>query len=133
MRPASKKVNRWLCIPIRLPFKRKKAENEDIQLDRSIRGGPTPAPALKALELKLVEKRDRIAELEQEYRKIKTEADALAVAKKNVEDEIRVAKELLEMREKELDRKDADTQRLEKELSEMQKKRVHAFRNYPHG
>jgi len=106
----------------RVPPEHRKTVNEDTQLVRSLRGGPTPIPALHAFGLELAEEKAKQARLEHEHRRIKAGVDAFAEEKGNLEDEIRQVKESLGAREKELAHKDADLQRLESDMREVQVK-----------
>ena len=113
--PSSKARRRttFLCIPI--PFRKRKAANDDIRLDQSVKVGPTPTPAGKAPDHELTEEKTKSVRLEEENRRIKARADELAEANRKLEDELRQAKELLA-------NKDASLQRLEKAISGMQTK-----------
>jgi hypothetical protein len=105
-----------------IPLGRRKVVNEDIKLVQGTRVGPTPTPAANGPELGLAEEKGRRAELEHEHQKVKARADAFAEAKAKLEEEIRQAKETLEAQGKDLVRKDASLQRLERDVNEMQTK-----------
>jgi len=122
MPPTSEKSGGKLSFSIPFSSGRRKAANEDIKLAQGVGDDPTPTPAVKVLELKLAEEKVKCTKLEKELQRVKAEMDAFAEAKGRAEDEVREVKELLEAREKEVGLKDASIQRLEKDMSEMQKK-----------
>jgi len=105
----------------RVSLEHRKTAN-DIQLLRSLRGGPTPIPAVNVFGLELAEEKAKQARLEDEHRRIKAEDDAFTEEKGKLEDEIRRVKESLEAREKELAHKDASLQRLERDMNVLQTK-----------
>jgi len=103
-------------LHFRVPPRRKKTANENIQLVQDARGGPTPTPAVDALELELAEERVKRARLEDEYQRAQAKATEV---KRKLEDEIHQVKELLEARERDEARKDASLQRLDEAMNEM--------------
>ena len=109
MAPGSKK-RMFFCIP--LSSGKRKARNRDVPLAQSVKGTPTPTPAAGALEHELAEEKAKVTRLEQENERIKAEADE---TKRKLEDELREVRE-------DLAGKNANVQRLEKVVSEMQTK-----------
>ena len=90
-------------------------ENEGTHPTEEPKASQAPPPAANSLELELTEEKGKHLELEQECEKAKVEVDTLARAKGKLEDEFR----------KEVDRKDAVIQQLEKEVKEAQAKVSH--------
>lgn len=91
----------------KLPFCHGKTTNEGLKLTQSSRVNPTPADAIKALELELTEERTKFVRLEQEYQRAKDELKTLSGAKRELDTEILEVRELLEARGKDLDKTQA--------------------------
>ena len=99
------------------PSRYKKTASEDIRLALGVGGDPTSTPAVNALEL--AEERVRWVRLEHDHQVAQAEATEM---KRRLEDEIHRVKKLLEARERDLSRKDASLQHLEKVVNEMRAK-----------
>ena len=90
-------------------------ENEGTRPTEDPKPSPAPPLAANSLELELTEEKAKHVKLEQECEKAKVEVDTLAKARGKLEDEFR----------KEVDRKDAVIQQLEKEVKDTQAKVSH--------
>ena len=97
-------------IPSCFPRRDGKEGNGSIPLGQRDGNGPAPNTVLKPVEVEFSEERAKV------------EAKAFAEAKRNLEDEVRELKGLLEEREKVVGQRDADIQQLRKERDEMQTK-----------
>ena len=90
----------------KLPFCYGKTKNEVFRLTHTS-SDQTSADAIKVLELELAEERSKCLRLEQEYQRAKAEVNALTVAKRELDFGIRKVKELLEARERALNKTQA--------------------------